>query len=107
MEKRKMKSKKNLGTLLLSALVLIPILLFIGNVLSNAENPEWSKVVFFVSWYDVGEEVLEGLKGVDVVNKGFQNSTETNIVWYDPALINIDEMQKALEDAGTYLGAAN
>ena len=44
-----MKSKKNLGTLLLSALVLIPILLFIGNVLSNAENPEWSKVVFFVS----------------------------------------------------------
>ena len=54
----------------------------------------------------MGEEVLEGLKGVDVVNKGFQNSTETNIVWYDPALINIDEMEKALEDAGTYLGTA-
>ena len=49
MEAKKMKSKKNLGTLLLSALVLIPILLFIGNVLSNAENPEWYMVVFFVS----------------------------------------------------------
>ena len=54
----------------------------------------------------MGEEVLEGLKGVDVVNKGFQNFTETNIVWYDPALINIDEMEKALKDAGTYLGIA-
>ena len=106
MEAKKMKSKKNLDTLLWSALVLIPILVFIGNLLSSAENSEWSKVVFFVSWYDVGEEVLEGLKGVDVVNKGFQNFTETNIVWYDPALINIDEMEKALKDAGTYLGIA-
>jgi hypothetical protein len=52
----------------------------------------------------VGEEVLEGLKGVDLVNNGFQNATETNVVWYDPALISIDEMEKALKDAGTYLG---
>jgi len=49
MEAKKMKNKKNLATLLLSALVLIPILVFIGNVLSSAENSEWSKVVFFVS----------------------------------------------------------
>jgi hypothetical protein len=54
----------------------------------------------------VGEEVLAGLKGIDLVNKGFQNSTETNIVWYDPALISIDEMEKALKDAGTYLQTA-
>ena len=54
----------------------------------------------------MGEEVLEGLKGIDLVNKGFQNSTETNIVWYDPALIGIDEMEKALKDAGTYLQTA-
>lgn len=30
-------------------------------------------------------------------------SKETNTVWYNPALINIDEMEKALKDAGTYL----
>jgi hypothetical protein len=44
-----MKSKKKLGTLISSALVLIPMLVFIGIVLSNAENPEWREVVFFVS----------------------------------------------------------
>jgi hypothetical protein len=26
------------------------------------------------------------------------------VVWYDPALIGIGEMEKALKDAGTYLG---
>lgn len=44
-----MKNKKTLGLLLLSAFVLIPILVFIGNVLSNAENLEGSKAVFYVS----------------------------------------------------------
>jgi len=52
----------------------------------------------------VGEEVLEGLEGVELVNNGFRDSTETNTVWYDPAVIRIDEMEKALKDAGTYLG---
>ena len=45
----KMNDKKNLATLLLSSLVLIPILIFIGNVLSGTKDPEWSEVVFFVS----------------------------------------------------------
>jgi hypothetical protein len=54
----------------------------------------------------VGEEVLEGLKGVKLVNNGFGNFKETNIVWYDPAAINIYEMEQALKDAGTYLGIA-
>ena len=103
METGKINNIKNLGILLLSALVLIPILIFIENVLPDTRKSEWPEVVFFVSWYDVGEEVLEGLKGVDMVNKGFQNSTETNIVWYDPALITIREMEKALKEAGTYL----
>ena len=103
---KKMKNKRNLGILLLSAPVLIPILVFIGNVLSKAENPESSKVVFIVSWYDVGQEVMEGLKGVELVNKEFHNFNETNIVWYDPDLINIEAMEKALKDAGTYLGTA-
>ena len=44
-----MKRKKQLGALLLSTLVLIPILIFIGNVQPDVENPEASKVVFYVS----------------------------------------------------------
>lgn len=101
-----MKNKRELVSRLFAALVLIPILVCSSNVLSNAENPELSKVVFFVSWYDVGEEALEGLKGVETVNNGFHDFKETNTVWYDPALINIEEMEKALKDAGTYLGTA-
>ena len=101
-----MKSKKKWGALLLSALVLIPILIFIGNVQPVVENPAGAKVVFYVSWYDVGEAVLEGLKGVELVNSGFDDFTETNTVWYDPALIRIDQMERALRDAGTYLGIA-
>ena len=54
----------------------------------------------------MGEEVLEGLKGVELVSSNFRNSMETNIVWYDPALISIEQMEKALKDAGTYLGTA-
>ena len=54
----------------------------------------------------MGEAVLEGLKGVELVNSGFHHFKETNTVWYNPALINIDEMEKALKEAGTYLGTA-
>jgi hypothetical protein len=54
----------------------------------------------------VGEAVLEGLKGVELVNNGYDDSKETNTVWYDPALISIDQMEQALKDAGTYLGTA-
>lgn len=101
-----MKRKKELNLLLLSALVLISALVFIDNVLSNSENPNWSKVVFFVSWYDVGKEVLEGLQGIKLVKNGFRNSKEINTAWYDPAEIRIAEMEQALKDAGTYLGIA-
>ena len=54
----------------------------------------------------MGEAVLGGLQGVKLVNNGFKSSTETNTVWYDPALTSIDEMQNALKAAGTYLGTA-
>ena len=90
----------------MSALVLITSLVFIDRVLSSPDNQNWSKVVFFVSWYDVGENVLEGLKGVKLINNGFLNFKETNTVWYDPAVIRIDEMEQALKDAGTFLGTA-
>lgn len=54
----------------------------------------------------MGEEALEGLQGVKLVNNGFRNFKETNTVWYNPAEISIDEMEQALKDAGTYLGTA-
>lgn len=44
-----MKSKKDLGILLLSALVLISILVFNGGLVSKSENRELPKVVFYVS----------------------------------------------------------
>ncbi|MEJ2100933.1 MAG: hypothetical protein P8X68_13260 [Desulfobacterales bacterium] len=52
----------------------------------------------------MGEAALEGLKGIKLVNSGFDDFKETNTVWYDPALIGIDQMEQALKDAGTYLG---
>ena len=44
-----MNVKKIMGPLFFSVLVLFPILLISGNVRSNPENPESSRVVFFVS----------------------------------------------------------
>jgi hypothetical protein len=55
----------------------------------------------------VSEEVLEGLKGVQRVNSHFIDPYEANTVWYDPALINIEQMEKALKDATVYLGTVN
>ena len=46
---------------------------------------------------------MNGLKGVKLINSDYDGSNERIIVWYDPALINIDEMEKALKDVGTYL----
>jgi hypothetical protein len=55
----------------------------------------------------VSEEVLEGLEGVQRVNSHFIDPYEANTVWYDPALINIEQMEKALKDATVYLGTVN
>jgi hypothetical protein len=46
---KKMKRNSNLRKLLLPTLVLIPILVSVDSVVSNAENPELFKVVFLVS----------------------------------------------------------
>ncbi|MGB5750802.1 MAG: hypothetical protein WBM69_27780 [Desulfobacterales bacterium] len=54
----------------------------------------------------MAEEVFEGLKGVEHAISDFHDATETNIVWYDPALIRVGQMEKALIDAGAYLGTA-
>jgi hypothetical protein len=55
----------------------------------------------------VSEEVLDGLKGVERVSSHFLGSREANTVWYDPALISIEEMEDALKDGGGYLGTVN
>ena len=44
-----MKSKKELGMLVLAILVLIPALVVIDTVRSSPQNANGSKVVFFVS----------------------------------------------------------
>jgi len=55
----------------------------------------------------VSEEVLDGLKGVELVHSHYQNSSEANTVWYDSDLISNERMEKALKDAAVYLGTAN
>jgi len=55
----------------------------------------------------VSEEVLDGLKGVELVSSHFKDFSEANTVWYDPALISIEQMEKALKDAAVYLGTAD
>jgi hypothetical protein len=37
------------------------------------------------------------------VEKGFHHFKEINIVYYDPNLITIKEMEMALKEVGTYL----
>ena len=70
---------------------------------SKAEAADAS-VTFTVQWYDVGQNALEGLKGVNKVDKGFRDSREINTVHYDSEKITIQEMETALKNAGTYIG---
>jgi copper chaperone CopZ len=52
----------------------------------------------------VGKAALEGLKGVKKVEKGFRDFKEINTVYYDPAVITVEEMEEALKKAQTYRG---
>ena len=99
-----MKNKKKWSALFSATLMLITALVWIGNVPASSENPNWSKAVFYVGWFDVGQDALEGLQGVKRVEKGFLNSKEINTVWYDSAEISIEELERVLKDAGTYQG---
>ena len=79
------------------------LFLFSGCRVSLAQNAGTSKVIFYVKWFDVGKEALEGLKGVKKVEKGVRYFKEINTVYYDPAVITIEEMEIALKKAGTYI----
>ena len=78
--------------------------LFSGYGVSLAKDAVTSEAIFYVKWFDVGKEALEGLKGVKRVEKGFRYFKEINTVYYDPAIITIEEMEMALKKAGTYIG---
>lgn len=45
---------------------------------------------------------MERLPGVKKVEKGFHGFREINTVFYDPAKVTVDEMERALKKAGTY-----
>ena len=89
-------------------LILLTIFVFgiANHALSDQKTDLQSEVIFYVHWYDVGKSALEGLNGVSHVTKGFKNFKEINTVFYDPEQITIEDMVKALKDAGTYLGLA-
>lgn len=52
----------------------------------------------------MGKAALEGLKGVKRIEKGFSHFKEINTVYYDPAIITVEEMEEALRKAATYRG---
>lgn len=52
----------------------------------------------------MSEEVLDGLRGVERVYSHYIDPYEANTVWYDPDLITVEQMEKALKDAAVYLG---
>jgi len=82
------------------------IIFMISGGLNTAEAADAS-VTFTVEWYDVGQDALEGLKGVNKVEKGFRDSKEINTVYFDSEKITIQEMEAALKDAGTYVETAD
>jgi len=90
-------------------LILLTIFVFgiVNQALSNPKTDSQSKVTFYVYWYDVGKSALEGLNGISHITKGFKNFKEINTVFYDPKLITIEDMVKALKTAGTYRGIAD
>ncbi len=67
-----------------------------------AGEADTSKVVFVVHCYDEGNNALQGRKGILKVERGFRNFREINTVYFDPKVITIEEMEKALKSAGTY-----
>ena len=90
--------------ILLIPFAMISSVMFTGFAVSQAENSDISKGIFYVGWYDVGKAALEGLEGVIKVDKGFKDLKETNSVFYDPTLISVKDMESALKNAKTYRG---
>ena len=67
-----------------------------------AGDADMSKVIFVVHCYDEGSDALKGMNGILKIERGFRNFREINTVYYDPKVITVEEMEKALKSAGTY-----
>jgi len=67
-----------------------------------AQDAGTAKAVFVVHCYDEGKTALESMPGVKRVDKAFRHLREINTVYYDPTVITIPDMEKALKKAGTY-----
>ena len=89
-------------TRLIIALSILCLIIILAGF-SEAVAAEAS-ATFTVEWYDVGQDALEGLDGVNKVTKGFRDSKEINTVYYDSEKISIQDMETALKEAGTYTG---
>jgi copper chaperone CopZ len=77
--------------------------LLIGDRAALAQEAGMSKVIFKVKCYDEGKAALQGLNGIQKIETGFHYVHETDTVYYDPKVITIEEMEKALKKAGTYV----
>ena len=51
----------------------------------------------------MGKAALDGQPGVKSVTSGFSGFREINTVTYEPAVITVVEMEKALKRARTYI----
>ena len=91
---------------ILTAATMLGLIVLTGYGLVHADRDDLSTAVFFVKWYDVGQAALEGLDGIKTVKKGFHGFKEINTVYYDPAVITVEEMEATLKKAETYLGTA-
>lgn len=91
----------------LSASAMLGLIIFTSYGVAHADRDNLSTAVFFVTWYDVGRAALEGLDGIQKVENGFRGFKEINTVYYEPAIITIEEMEMSLQKADTYLGTTN
>jgi copper chaperone CopZ len=78
-----------------------------GQGTAFAQENGTSKVIFKVNCYDEGKTALQGLKGIQKIETGFHYIHETDTVYYDPKVITIEEMEKALKKVGTYVETIN
>ncbi len=101
-----------IGMLTFTAAVLLNFGLLAGNSLLSpipdsglvyARENGPSKVVFKVKCYDEGKSALQGLRGIKKIETGFHYIHETDTIYFDPKVINVEEMEAALKKAGTYV----
>ncbi|MGB3209488.1 MAG: hypothetical protein WBB19_02165 [Desulforhopalus sp.] len=50
----------------------------------------------------MGKAALDGQPGIITVEKGWQNLKEINRVVYDPATTDLMEIERVLQQSGTY-----